>query len=354
MNIRSEIEGEILVTLCTVGALEIEGLGSLRVREYPAIKGQHPRTGETVTTPARKVLFFKVAQPLQRHLEGAEVKLSFRNQTLSQQVTKRTGEPMGKVSNELSCWLTETVQHLPKVSKQLWGALGVFEVRRGSGRTMLSFKPSKSLQKSLDGQPCPTSIDSEKVTAILAAYPANGICSAAEAKRLLARHSMKTGRAATLRTQAMARVAGQELPPLLTLFLLHTQEHTWQPLQVPIYDDPEDVEEIISDMSELMWEMELDNVVPFAKEFNGDYWCFCEHANKDKDSYVFLVGPDASSEHQHDLTFGGWLTLNLLSAELNQAAGDDMPLSADDAATIYDYVNNVGPLFSSLDITIPY
>jgi integration host factor subunit beta len=44
--------------------IELRGFGSFRVRERNARKGRNPKTGETVSIPAKRVAYFKPGKEL--------------------------------------------------------------------------------------------------------------------------------------------------------------------------------------------------------------------------------------------------------------------------------------------------
>ena len=45
--------------------IELRGFGSFRVRERNARKGRNPKTGESVSIPAKRVAYFKPGKELQ-------------------------------------------------------------------------------------------------------------------------------------------------------------------------------------------------------------------------------------------------------------------------------------------------
>lgn len=49
----------------------ISRFGNFSVREKKARKGRNPKTGETITIPARKVVTFKVSRVLKERVDGA-------------------------------------------------------------------------------------------------------------------------------------------------------------------------------------------------------------------------------------------------------------------------------------------
>lgn len=51
--------------------IALPNLGALSVADRPARSGRNPRTGETMTIPARKVVKFSSASALDRSLNGA-------------------------------------------------------------------------------------------------------------------------------------------------------------------------------------------------------------------------------------------------------------------------------------------
>lgn len=48
--------------------VELRGFGAFSVREREARKGRNPRTGETVSVPAKKVPFFKAGKELRMRI----------------------------------------------------------------------------------------------------------------------------------------------------------------------------------------------------------------------------------------------------------------------------------------------
>ena len=48
--------------------IELRGFGSFRVRQRDARKGRNPKTGATVSVPAKKVPFFKAGKELKELL----------------------------------------------------------------------------------------------------------------------------------------------------------------------------------------------------------------------------------------------------------------------------------------------
>ena len=93
--------------------------------------------------------------------------------------------------------------------------------------------------------------------------------------------------------------------------------------------------------------------VPFAVEANGDSWCFCAHDTGTDDRWVFLAGPDAPSQHVHELRFGQWLAASLLLTELGRAAGDAI-LAEPDLVEVLGYLRRVAPGADTLLIGLPH
>lgn len=48
--------------------IEIRGLGSFRVREYPGYRGRNPRSGSTVDVAPKRLPHFKVGKPLRARI----------------------------------------------------------------------------------------------------------------------------------------------------------------------------------------------------------------------------------------------------------------------------------------------
>lgn len=55
---------EITTTLVEGGRVELRGFGAFSVRERAARKGRNPRTGVSVSVPAKRVPFFKCGKEL--------------------------------------------------------------------------------------------------------------------------------------------------------------------------------------------------------------------------------------------------------------------------------------------------
>jgi integration host factor subunit alpha len=63
---------ELLKTALAEGdSVMISAFGKLSVRERKARKGRNPKTGETITLPARKVVTFKVSRVLKEQINAA-------------------------------------------------------------------------------------------------------------------------------------------------------------------------------------------------------------------------------------------------------------------------------------------
>lgn len=52
------------------GRVELRGFGAFSVRERPSRQGRNPRTGETVSVPAKSVPFFKSGKELRERLNA--------------------------------------------------------------------------------------------------------------------------------------------------------------------------------------------------------------------------------------------------------------------------------------------
>jgi DNA-binding protein HU-beta len=53
-------------------SVRIPGLGILYVKQRPQRLAMNPRTGMTITLPARKIIKFKIAKDLKRNLNGGK------------------------------------------------------------------------------------------------------------------------------------------------------------------------------------------------------------------------------------------------------------------------------------------
>jgi len=63
---------EIMKTTLIEGeSVMISRFGNFSVREKRARKGRNPKTGGTITIPARKVVTFKVSRALKERVDGA-------------------------------------------------------------------------------------------------------------------------------------------------------------------------------------------------------------------------------------------------------------------------------------------
>ncbi len=59
---------EISQRLVEGGRVELRGFGAFSTRERDARQGRNPRTGETVSVPAKRVPFFKAGKEMRRRL----------------------------------------------------------------------------------------------------------------------------------------------------------------------------------------------------------------------------------------------------------------------------------------------
>lgn len=59
---------EISQRLVEGGRVELRGFGAFSTREREARQGRNPRTGETVSVPAKRVPFFKSGKDMRRRL----------------------------------------------------------------------------------------------------------------------------------------------------------------------------------------------------------------------------------------------------------------------------------------------
>lgn len=66
------ILNEIGGALARGDRVELRGFGAFSVRTRDARKGRNPRTGETVTVPAKTVPFFKAGKELRARVNGGE------------------------------------------------------------------------------------------------------------------------------------------------------------------------------------------------------------------------------------------------------------------------------------------
>lgn len=61
--------GKISDTLSEGDRVEIRGLCSFFVKEYPSYQGRNPLTGETVHVPPKRLPFFKVGKELKKRVD---------------------------------------------------------------------------------------------------------------------------------------------------------------------------------------------------------------------------------------------------------------------------------------------
>lgn len=59
---------EIAQRLAEGGRVELRGFGAFSTREREARQGRNPRTGETVSVPAKNVPYFKAGKEMRRRL----------------------------------------------------------------------------------------------------------------------------------------------------------------------------------------------------------------------------------------------------------------------------------------------
>jgi integration host factor subunit beta len=50
--------------------IEIRGFGSIRVKDYPSYMGRNPKTGQSISVPAKKLPFFKVGKELRERVDS--------------------------------------------------------------------------------------------------------------------------------------------------------------------------------------------------------------------------------------------------------------------------------------------
>ena len=62
--------GQITQKLADGGRVEIRGFGAFSTREREERNGRNPRTGETVSVPAKKVVYFKPGKEVRERLNG--------------------------------------------------------------------------------------------------------------------------------------------------------------------------------------------------------------------------------------------------------------------------------------------
>ena len=60
-------------TLAKSGRVEIRGLCTLKVKEYPGYTGRNPKTGKTVTVKPKKLPFFKMGMDLKERINDQGV-----------------------------------------------------------------------------------------------------------------------------------------------------------------------------------------------------------------------------------------------------------------------------------------
>ncbi len=61
---------EITNRLAEGGRVELRGFGTFSTRQRDARSGRNPRTGETVSVPAKKVPYFKPGKEMRERLNG--------------------------------------------------------------------------------------------------------------------------------------------------------------------------------------------------------------------------------------------------------------------------------------------
>ncbi len=61
---------EISQRLAEGGRVELRGFGAFSTREREARQGRNPRTGESVSVPAKRVPYFKAGKEMRRRLNG--------------------------------------------------------------------------------------------------------------------------------------------------------------------------------------------------------------------------------------------------------------------------------------------
>jgi integration host factor subunit beta len=61
---------EVIGALADGGRVELRGFGAFSVRQRQARKGRNPRTGATVSVPAKRVPYFKCGKELKQRVNG--------------------------------------------------------------------------------------------------------------------------------------------------------------------------------------------------------------------------------------------------------------------------------------------
>lgn len=61
---------EVIGTLADGGRVELRGFGAFSVRARQARKGRNPRTGATVSVPAKRVPYFKCGKELKQRVNS--------------------------------------------------------------------------------------------------------------------------------------------------------------------------------------------------------------------------------------------------------------------------------------------
>lgn len=174
---RRRAEEDVFAKLVAGQSAEIPDLGSFVVREYKAYEGRNPRTGETVSVPAKRLPFFKVSAELRSYANGDG------KAPATPWVAKMVGEMDGK-----------TV---------LFGRVGAFRVvrkaeataddpRTGSQivipeRAVVTFQPSIQLKHRLNDQREPRVVDATSVDSMLARLPKESPRTLAELDAALAK-----------------------------------------------------------------------------------------------------------------------------------------------------------------------
>jgi integration host factor subunit beta len=62
--------GQIVQKLAEGGRVEIRGFGAFSTRDREPRSGRNPRTGESVSVPAKKVTYFKAGKEVREKLNG--------------------------------------------------------------------------------------------------------------------------------------------------------------------------------------------------------------------------------------------------------------------------------------------
>jgi hypothetical protein len=316
--------------------VEVAGFGTFNVKEYSGYAGRNPRTGKAVAVPGKKVVIFTWAPECLAWL-------------------RRETETVPSVAAPELRAIIPVLREVPGVAA--WGNVGRFLSQSfGGNRVRVTFSPSNALRAALRGEPLPKELPSTKVAKVLARYPEAGVLSFDEASAAVARLGLPVRKPATQEVHAVEGEIGVALPALLRRLLeTHDVHASDSLLPARMIADASEFGSALRDHRAFMAEIGQEPGVPFAVEANGDSWCFCTHPAEHGESWVFLAGPDATlSSHQHALTFGRWLTVSLLLAELEATAGEEKTLAASEAEAVFRYLHRLAPSATTLYSRVPY